>query len=108
MKGLAFLTNGVSFPAFSGDEDYCYKIVADTVTWYDARSACEAEEGRLASIHNPSENTFVTLKIKANDITEAWTGLNDLNLENSFEWIDSSPSDFFNWGKDGKATCSSS
>ena len=37
------------------------------------------------------------------DITEGWIGLNDRNGEGTYEWIDSSPADFFNWGINGNS-----
>lgn len=84
------------------DDTYCYKFVQEDVTWHDAEKACEKEEGRLASIHNPAENTFIGLKFQAMDVDEGWMGLNDRNGEGTFEWIDSSPADFFHWGINGE------
>jgi hypothetical protein len=55
----------------------------------------------LASIHSPAENTFLSVKLFSRSIIEGWTGLNDLNLEGSFEWIDASPADFFYWSPNG-------
>ena len=70
--------------------------------WHDARVACEKEDARLASIHSPGENTYVGLKLKKLGINLGWIGLHDLNAEDTFEWDDSSPADFFNWAKGGK------
>ena len=73
------------------------------MTWHEAKVACEKEEGKLASVHNPGENTFIALKLKKADIAQGWIGLHDLNEENTFEWVDSSPADFFHWGPSGMA-----
>ncbi len=89
--------------AFSDDDSYCYKFVAESVNWHQAKAACEAEESRLASVHSAIENTFITLKLVSRSIAEGWTGLNDLNSEGSFEWVDSSPADFFHWASGGRS-----
>ena len=85
----------------TGDEAFCYKVVYQQATWHEARAFCESEEGRLASIHSPTENTFVTVKMKSRYINEGWIGLNDLNTDNSFEWVDESPAEFFFWAPNG-------
>ena len=87
---------------FLDDDAYCYKIVQQKLTWHDAKVACEKEEGRLASVHNPGENTFIALKFKKVGLTQGWIGMHDLNEEMAFEWVDSSLADFFFWGTGGK------
>jgi len=85
----------------TGDDSFCYKFVVEDSTWHEARAKCESEEGRLSSIHSPSENAFVTIKMKSKYVDEGWIGLNDLNTDNSFEWVDESPPEFFYWAPYG-------
>jgi hypothetical protein len=42
------------------------------------------------------------MKISSKSVAESWIGLNDLNIDNSFEWHDESPADFFYWAPNGK------
>ena len=77
-------------------------MVKKSVSWHDAKAACEMEDGKLVSIHSPAENTFIALKHRNMDLRESWTGLNDRNGEGTFEWIDSTPADFFNWAENGR------
>ena len=90
----------------SDDEAYCYKIVAEQSSWHEAKLKCEAEEARLTSINSAKENTFLTVKMQTKSITEGWTGLTDLNTDDSFEWVDGSPADFFYWAPNGNFSIS--
>ena len=84
------------------DDTYCYKIVKQDMTWHAANAACEKEEGKLASVHNPGENTFIALKFKKAGIVQGWLGMHDSNEEGVFKWIDGSIDDFFRWANNGK------
>ncbi len=39
--------------------------------------------------------------MKTKSITEGWTGLTDLNADESLQWVDGSPTDFFYWAPNG-------
>jgi hypothetical protein len=39
--------------------------------------------------------------MKSKYVEEGWIGLNDLNTDSSFEWVDESPPQFFYWAPSG-------
>ena len=62
--------------------------------WHDAQATCEADGMSLATVHSKRENDAIRA-VARNDVY--WIGLNELDTEGSWEWIDSSTVDYINW-----------
>ena len=67
---------------------------AASLSWDDARSACQASGGDLASIHSAEENAYA-YGLTAGVST--WLGLNDVAVDGNFVWSDGSAVDYLNW-----------
>ncbi|XP_055010163.1 macrophage mannose receptor 1 [Boleophthalmus pectinirostris] len=75
--------------------NFCYQFETEEVkNWHDAEAHCAKEQAHLVSIHSEEELSFITAHMPG----EAWTGLNDINIENHFVYTDGTPSDFLPWG----------
>lgn len=77
------------------------------VTWDEARQACENfGPFYLATINDQAENDLITRFIDE----DTWIGLNDIDDEGYFEWLDGEPLDYTNWNdgepnNDGDEDC---
>ncbi|CAM5094179.1 unnamed protein product [Eretmochelys imbricata] len=78
----------------------CYKVFGsrdeDRVMWVPARRTCVKFRGNLASIPNEQVQAFLTYHLK-DAKTDAWIGLNDINSELHFVWVDGSGVYYTNW-----------
>ncbi|XP_003803470.1 low affinity immunoglobulin epsilon Fc receptor [Otolemur garnettii] len=72
----------------------CYYFGEGAKKWLHAQYACEAMGGRLVSIHSREEQDFL---IKRADWKGSWIGLQDLDREGQFTWMDGSPVSYSNW-----------
>ncbi|XP_062502762.1 macrophage mannose receptor 1-like [Corticium candelabrum] len=77
----------------------CYLLVTMPKTWDAAEEDCNNKGGHLASITFAKENCLVLSlrgisRLVSND---AWIGLNDKDVENTFVWINGEQSTFTNW-----------
>jgi hypothetical protein len=64
-----------------------------------ARQSCERHGGKLASIHNPAENDFVTSVAFARRQTRWYLGALDWPDEGMFHWVDETPFDYSHWAE---------
>ena len=74
---------------------HAYKIIAQTVTWTEAKTQCENMGGHLVTITSQEEQNFMNsfVQDKANLF---WIGLH-LN-QGTWEWITGEPLSYTNWG----------
>ncbi|CAK8681517.1 unnamed protein product [Clavelina lepadiformis] len=93
-------------------QNHCYYLSMENVkkTWHDARSHCLSMNGDLVSIISDGENSFVESQIYVADLGgDVWIGLNDLDIENYYQWSDGSPVVLTRWfwdePKTGKHRC---
>ncbi|XP_072020262.1 macrophage mannose receptor 1-like [Amphiura filiformis] len=84
---------------WAGYGSYCYQVQNVLEYMVDARTRCRILGGDLVSIHDANENDFVLNLVASAGVTEysVWIGLNDLALQNSFDWTDDSVVDFTSW-----------
>jgi len=75
---------------------YLYDAVA-TVGWDVSRQACEDQAGDLAVITSSEEAEFIKQSFDGATMDNVWVGLNDLDVEGTFEWIDGSPVSYTEW-----------
>jgi hypothetical protein len=73
--------------------DHVYAICTKTMSWEDARDACEANGYYLAVIDDQGEQNFLTSKTG----TQHWIGYSDLDEEGDWQWIGGN-SNFTYWG----------
>ncbi|XP_065674827.1 fibrillin-1-like isoform X2 [Hydra vulgaris] len=101
VEGLVYngfnCTNG-----WLGYKSYCYlyeTLESPTINWYEARLNCLNYKGNLLSIQDQAENDFIIyqLKITSSLNKRQWIGLNDIQKEDKFEWIDNATEKFLKW-----------
>jgi hypothetical protein len=68
-------------------------------TWADANARAAALGGSLATIHESTTNEWVRANIAAfgNNTAECFIGINDIAIENFYNWIGGEPAVWFNW-----------
>ncbi|KAG7499177.1 macrophage mannose receptor 1-like [Solea senegalensis] len=75
--------------------NFCYHFETEAMkNWHDAEDHCKGEQGHLTSLHSQEELSFLTAHMP----TEAWVGLNDIDVENKFVNTDGTPANFLPWG----------
>merc|ERR1712123_460561 len=73
----------------------CYRFFTDRLFWFDARDACENQNGILASIPDASTNSFVMDLIK--DSTTSWVLIGGIKFGGRYMWVFGAPWDYENW-----------
>ena len=74
-------------------ENYCYVLVEERASWYDAETLCQAGGGHLASIHSTTENSFVGSSVVRWD--NVWVG--GAGGGDEWDWSDGSEWDYTKW-----------
>jgi len=77
------------------DHYYCY--YDDSLTWLEAKEACEGKGGYLATITASDENTFISNMIQSGNKYFYWIGGSDELQEGQWEWITEENWGFENW-----------
>ena len=83
--------------------EHRYKIYYDTLTWEEAKAACEAKGGHLATITSEKEQYLLNLRNDKNH--KLWIG-GYKNAEGQWCWVTGEPWKYENWG-DGEPNNSS-
>ncbi|XP_053407165.1 perlucin-like protein [Mercenaria mercenaria] len=80
-------------------ENSCYHFSHDTEDWIDAVAACKILGGHLVEIDDATENQYLVNQAKLINSKESfWIGLNDLQEEGSWVWVDSNEAvSYTNW-----------
>ncbi|XP_072018635.1 uncharacterized protein [Amphiura filiformis] len=77
--------------------DYCYYVSSEeAVTFGDAQTACLGKNAMLTSIHDQDEQEFISDLVAAGS-GHKWIGLNDIDVEGTFTWIDGTQVGFVFW-----------
>ncbi|XP_067417521.1 low affinity immunoglobulin epsilon Fc receptor-like [Emydura macquarii macquarii] len=74
----------------------CYYFSTVRKNWSYAKQACKDQCAQLIIIENQQEQEFLT---KNSNGKNYWIGLNDINKEGTFKWIDDSSVSYSNWNK---------
>eukprot|EP01084_Bolivina_argentea_P274300 467498_1 len=70
-------------------------IGPDVVDWYTANNFCKHKfNTSLASIHNEAENIEISNLCSSNSNTWCYIGLNDINTEGVYVWVDGTNIDY--------------
>ena len=78
----------------SGGSCFSY-FTHSAITWYDARTACMAWGGNLATILSCEESALIITTSTGS--FNCFIGLNDINTEGVFVWADGSTSAYRDW-----------
>ena len=74
----------------------CYSYFSSTgINWEDARLQCATSGYDLATVTSVEENTLMYNTAPAN--SRCWLGLNDIDNEGTFVWVDGSVSTYRRW-----------
>ena len=77
-----------------------YYGVNTALNWNDSESYCESTYGTtLATIRSSTDNQLAMIAAVYSEpgVSQAWIGFNDMALEGTFEWIDGTRNDFYNY-----------
>lgn len=88
---------------FEPSGEHQYKIFYDTLTWEEAKAACEAKGGHLATITSEEEQQKLNLYNAGNH--NLWIG-GYKNADGQWFWVNGEPWTYENWG-DGEPNNSS-
>lgn len=78
------------------------KMDLKRMSYLEAESYCESQNGSLASIHIDQEWSVIkdylqSIAPPSHDRVEAWIGLNEFNTDRQPQWTDKSARDWFNY-----------
>ncbi len=68
--------------------DHRYFFATEKMLWAEARDACAATGAYLVTVDDQAENDFV---FDGADTDLVWIGLNDLDVEGTFQWMNGEP-----------------
>ncbi|XP_053407988.1 perlucin-like protein [Mercenaria mercenaria] len=75
----------------------CYHFSHDTEEWASAVAICKILGGHLVEIDDATENLYLVSQAKLLN-KSFWIGLNDLQEENSWVWVNSNtPASYTHW-----------
>ncbi|XP_072020401.1 macrophage mannose receptor 1-like [Amphiura filiformis] len=86
----------------TGYTDYfnnCFKLYQDTLSYEEARATCEADGTTLATIKDGYDEAFIETMMNIDNVRNAWIGLQDLDKDGSYTWLDNWPVLFTKWGR---------
>ncbi|XP_033127012.1 CD209 antigen-like protein 2 isoform X2 [Anneissia japonica] len=84
-----------SWTSFEGS---CYIFLSQTKTWEDANSRCKEENATLVTISSAEENNLVSHHTDSCGL-RIWIGLNDIDVEDTWQWLSNETSNFSSWGQ---------
>lgn len=77
--------------------NHAYQVFNDSMTWTDAKSACENQGGHLVTIESAEEQTYIQKIIKSSKKENLWMG-GVYSISNAvWTWVDNTPWDYTNW-----------
>lgn len=77
-----------------------YEIIAEPLTWTDAKAYCEQKGGYLACIEDENEYSTVLALAKASGLKVFWLGGYLDESTGSFTWVNGDPMTFTAWAPD--------
>ena len=70
-----------------------YQVGSGGMTWLQTKQSCLIVKSNLTTIRNVAEHELV-LRLIPNNRDSCWIGLNDIQNEGIYEWVDGSSSNF--------------
>ncbi|XP_068203774.1 macrophage mannose receptor 1-like [Palaemon carinicauda] len=77
----------------------CYRPEKTLMSWEDAEKACAAEGAHLASAYSIHQGSFLWVLGQDENILNPWIGLNNKELQSTYQWSDNWPVTYTNWGE---------
>ncbi|KAJ4933212.1 hypothetical protein JOQ06_030047 [Pogonophryne albipinna] len=65
----------------------CYLLSTEKASWQQSRQNCRARGADLVIVDSYEEQEFITSMINE----QTWIGLNDINQEGTWKWVDGTP-----------------
>ncbi|XP_041867741.1 hepatic lectin-like [Melanotaenia boesemani] len=72
-------------------DNSCYLISEDGMNWHQSKEHCQNQEGHLAIILTPEEQTFLWDLLPRGHWNSFWFGITDGETEDVWKWVDGSP-----------------
>ena len=85
--------NLAGFEYIGAIADHKYFLSDEKDTWLNAQNICESFGGHLVVINDAAENLF----LQNNTIYSMHMGLNDINQEGTYEWVNGDPVTYTNF-----------
>lgn len=73
-----------------------YAVIDTYMTWHEAKSYCESQDGHLVTITSDVEQSRVHSLIQGR-IDGVWIGLTDERIEGTWEWVTGEELNYTNW-----------
>ncbi|XP_028517873.1 uncharacterized protein LOC110248715 [Exaiptasia diaphana] len=73
---------------------FCYRTFSTCASWNESESNCLDVNSNLTSVTSQEENTYIQLRHGGDT---GWIGLQDIDSEGNFTWIDGTNVDFTYW-----------
>lgn len=77
-----------------------YDFCTGSLTWFEARAACEERGASLVKIESEDEDEFIAETMDPWDGEFFWVGLNELDEEGTWVWTDGSTPAYLNFDDD--------
>jgi hypothetical protein len=74
-----------------------YLFCAMQATWHQAREQCSTLGYHLVTINDAEENEWLAVTARGVSEDHFWMGMNDLEQEGQWVWLDGSPVGYTNW-----------
>ena len=81
-------------------EGHSYAVCDESMSWDDAKAACEKRGGHLVCINDEKEQQFIQTIVIGGKKSYYWIGLSDEKKEGVFEWINGESLTYTNWSED--------
>ena len=82
------------------DNGHAYQRFDTSLTWSDAKAACEGLGAHLATITSQAENDWVVYHMTADADLSVWIGGTDQAQDGVWEWVTGEPWNYTNWHPD--------
>ncbi|KAK3870208.1 hypothetical protein Pcinc_024541 [Petrolisthes cinctipes] len=79
------------------DGSLCVWVSTEEAVWWSAWEACKTLDSHLAFIESERDSLIIAGILLARGVNSSWIGLNDLEVESSFHWIDREPVSYSNF-----------
>ncbi|XP_064362040.1 LOW QUALITY PROTEIN: macrophage mannose receptor 1-like [Dromaius novaehollandiae] len=76
---------------------YCYLVGHISVTFLEAKKACERSNGYLTSVGDRYEQAYLTSLVGLSPEKYFWIGLSDMEEQGMFKWADGAAVLYTNW-----------
>ena len=78
-------------------DNHSYQIFETSLSWAEAKEACEVAGGHLATINSVEEQDFIQDLIKSTKRENLWLGGTYSISNGTWNWVDGTPLEYTNW-----------